>query len=440
MNFKPGFVASGARCALIGSLAGLAALLTTTGFTPAQASEETLYVFKAKSDGATPSAGLVSDAEGALYGTTTLYGSTSGGCCGTAFKLTPPASGTGKWTITVLYDFGVDGFSPSGGLIFDSQGSLYGTTDAGGSSQNGSVFQLTPPASGTGKWKQIILHSFSADGAGGSTPSGNLVFDAHGALYGTTQAGGKTNSGTVFKLTPPASGKGPWPETVLYQFKGNKDLKDGIQPTGSLIFDKQGALYGMTTNGGRGASGTVFKLTPPASGDGPWAETVLHEFAFQPRKDGGNPSAGLVFDDQGALYGTTQLGYPSSPLGLVYGGTVFKLTPPPSGSGPWTEAILHSFTDNSQPLCTLVFDTHGALYGTANAGNYPDYGGGVFKLTPPASGVTGSWIMTVLHRFSSKENGHPRAGVIIGHDGALYGTESGGGPFINGAVFRLQLP
>ncbi len=437
MNSTLGAAALRPRRLLIGSLAGLALLFGATGFAPAQATEATIYTFKgATSDGAWPVGALVADAKGALYGTTSSGGTFSN--YGTVFKLTPPPTSGGQWTETVLYQFsgGPDGATPRGSLIFDKQGALYGTTSSGGApSKAGTVFKLTPPSSGKGSWTQSVLYRFSG-AADGAVPK-DLIFDSQGALYGATLSGGTSKAGTIFKLTPPSSGKGPWTETVLHNFSNNGT--DAAFPIGGLIFDKQGALYGATSGGGTSYAGSVFKLTPPSSGKGPWTETVLHNFSFISGANGYAPSGGLIFDTQGALYGATQFGESS------LAGTVFKLTPPSSGQGPWTETLLTAFAGaSSKPVGQLLFDAKGDLYGVTSTGSGAGAAGGsVFKLTPPASGKTGTWTLTILHEFSTKagQGGNtPRAALIVGHDGAFYGTLSEGGSIASGqgAAYRLQ--
>src|SRR5208337_2239879 len=180
-----------------------------------------------------------------------------------------------------------------------------------------------PPAAGQTQSTETPLYSFTG-GADGGYPVAGLIFDTDGALYGTTQSyesyGRSTiNAGTVFKLTPPAAGKTQWTLSVLYTFPTHSS--DGASPSGRLIFDTHGALYGTTQRGGSSSSGTVFKLTPPTSGTGPWTETRLFEFA----PPFGKPNAGLIFDSHGALYGTG--------MGTGFG-EVFKLTRPTSGNGP----------------------------------------------------------------------------------------------------------
>lgn len=160
-----------------------------------------------------------------------------------------------------------DGAISWAALVLDASGNLYGTTIAGGTYGYGTVFKLTPGASGA--WTETVLHSFHPDVTGGNQPEAGLIFDTVGNLYGTTSFGGSHGEGTVFKLAPGINGT--WTETVLHAFDG----QDGGRPSGSLIFDASGNLYG-TTSGTPPSRGNVFKLAP--SVDGVWTETVLHTF------------------------------------------------------------------------------------------------------------------------------------------------------------------
>ena len=157
---------------------------------------------------------------------------------------------------TTLYAFqgGADGAYPEGGLISDTKGALYGTVTNG-------VFQLNPPATGQTAWTKTVLASVVS-------PQGSLVFDQRGSLYGVTSGG----NGAIFQLTPQADGQTPWTGTALWNFGGGVD---GADPQGPLIFDTWGALYGVTAQGGAANAGTVFKLTPPESGQTAWRKTVL---------------------------------------------------------------------------------------------------------------------------------------------------------------------
>jgi uncharacterized repeat protein (TIGR03803 family) len=210
-----------------------------------------LHTFTGGSDGSFPEAGLIFDSAGNLYGTTEIGGTYN---AGTAFKLSP-ASG-GGYTEMVLHSFtyGSDGAVPTAGLIFDSAGNLYGTTSYGGNptSNSGAVFELSP-ASGGG-YTETVLHNFTG-GSDGGNPYASLVLDSAGNLYGTAEGGGTSNNGTVFKMSP-ASGGG-YTETVLYSFTGGSD---GQSPEGGLIFDSAGNLYGTTNTGGTSRIGTAFEI------------------------------------------------------------------------------------------------------------------------------------------------------------------------------------
>ena len=197
---------------------------------------------------------------------------------------------------------------------------------------------------------------------------------------------------------------GSWTESVLHSFHGS----DGAFPQAGLIFDAEGNLYGTTYRGGGADNvGAVFKLTPNTHGS--WTESVLHAFSGS---DGAYPSAGLIFDAAGNLYSTTIDG------GADDAGTVFKLTP--NADGSWRESVLHSFnfSDGAAVDAGLIFDGAGNLYGTAEGGGTGD-AGTVFKLT---SNAEGSWRESVLHRFQGKPAQTPNGGLVLGSTGTLYGT------------------
>ena len=299
------------------------------------------------SDGDGPfRASLFADRQGALYGTT-IGGGTGQLDGGTVFMLTPPSQGQTEWTETVLYSFCSlpncsDGKGPLGStLIADKRGALYGTTSAGGAAGLGTVFKLTPPRKGRTDWVETVLYNFCSlpNCSDGSTPAAGVItdnpsvsddegpfnvhlfIDKHGALYSTTfYGGGASDSGTVFKLTPPPKGQTDWIETVLYSFAGKPS--DGQNPSSGLIVDKHGVLYGTTNSGGAGApgGGIVFTLAPPAQYQTDWTETVLYDFCSLANcGDGTGPEAGLIADKHGVLYSTTSGG------GTAGHGTVFKL-------------------------------------------------------------------------------------------------------------------
>lgn len=372
--------------------------------------------------GSAPVSSLTFDTTGNLYGTTSDGGAYT---YGTVFELTPATAG--GWTERVLHSFDYngeeyDGQNPGAGLVFDGSGNLYGTTfDGGLDSVGGTVFQLTPNPSGG--WTEGLLHNFG-NGTDGTNPSSNLIFDAAGNFYGTTATGGRNNCGqncgTVFELILQANGK--WAEKVLHNFNG----ADGYELQAGLIFDAAGNLYGITTFGGAYGAGTAFELTPKPSGG--WGEKILHSFNYSPT-DGSSPIGGVIFDTAGNLYGTTYGG------GAHGGGTVFELTPQPSGV--WTKTLLHSFdgTDGGNPSASLIFDAAGNLYGTTLYGganlctfNQETLGCGVvFELSRKVGG--GGWKEKVLHNFidDGTDGFDPFSSLIFDVSGNLYGTTIGGG-------------
>jgi uncharacterized repeat protein (TIGR03803 family) len=374
-----------------------------------------LYKFHGKPDGAFPSA-VIQDAMGNFYGTTSVGGVSN---LGTVFKL----SKTGE---SVLYSFCLggppctDGINPTGGLIQDASGNLYGTAAGGGtgcgSNGCGVVFNLDTNG------KETVLYNF-AGGTDGSGPTGGLIQDANGNFYGTTFVGGGSGChngqgcGTVFKLDP--NGK----ETVLHSFGGNPD---GQYPITGVIQDANGNLYGTTFYGGVYNKGTVFRLT--ATG----VEAVLR--SFKARTDGKGPDR-LIQDAKGNLYGTASEGG-SAKCGGAGCGVVFRL------DLTGKESVLNRFLntkDGNGPRGGVLRDSKGNLYGTAVGGGTGCGSNGcgvVFKLDVNRK-------ETVLHRFTGGAGAHPETGVIRDAQGNLYGTTLNGGDLSCGqgqgcgVVFKL---
>jgi uncharacterized repeat protein (TIGR03803 family) len=336
-------------------------------FDPETGTETVLYSFCRKThcaDGQSPIAALI-DVHGKLYGTT-QQGGVAGGCygygCGTVFSLDP---GTGREK--VLYSFCgqancTDGALPWGSLI-DVNGTLYGTTSAGGTNGKGTVFCVDPK---TGA--ETVVHSFAGSNDG-ANPYASLI-DVNGTLYGTTSAGGVSGSGTVFSVDPNIAA-----EAVLYSFCSQKNCADGLDPSASLI-DVNGSLYGTTLEGGTGGCnvgcGTVFSIDPSTG-----AETVA--YSFLGGSDGETPEAPLI-EVQGVLYGTTDYG------ASFNSGTVFSFD---LGSG--AETVLYSFCSRSRKCRDGAFargsllKVQGRLYGTTYFGGADGYGE-VFRLRIPCGG------------------------------------------------------
>jgi uncharacterized repeat protein (TIGR03803 family) len=281
--------------------------------------EAVLYSFGSQAaDGVNPYDSLIMDDEGNLYGTTNRGGADD---AGTAFELSPRKSGT--WTETVLYSFADapnDGSLPYAALIMGANGNLYGTTTEGGACSFGTVFELSPQKSGT--WAETVLYSFGSQSDDGVNPYGALIMDTTGNLYGTASGGGAHAYGEVFELSPPSGGGSVWAETALYGF--GRYPTDGAYPFAGLIMDKDGDLYGTTTGGGNYSFGTVFQLSPPAEGS-EWMEKELYSFGRE-TSTGEEPWDSLIMDKDGNLYGTTTEG--GATTHCDYGcGTVFKLSP-----------------------------------------------------------------------------------------------------------------
>ncbi|HEX3396203.1 MAG TPA: choice-of-anchor tandem repeat GloVer-containing protein [Steroidobacteraceae bacterium] len=391
------------------------------------ATEVVLYNFTGadSANGLNPVAGLLLDGAGNLYG-----------AANNVFELTP--AGGGGYTESVVAS------NLSGAVIMDSAGSLYGTSLSGGSGGFGVVFKLSP--SPGGGYTESDLYSFSGSTLDGGEPAGDLLMDSAGNLYGTTSIGGSYQAGTVFKLSPSSGGN--YAYSILYSFTGT--TVDGGQPNGGLVMDDAGNLYGTTMTsslppGGNvndSGFGTVFKLTP--TGGSSYQEKTLHIFHGL---DGVAPTAGLIMDSSGNLYGTTHLSS-SSPTSNG-AGLVFKLTP--DANGVYTESILYSFTGGSEgggPLAALVMDSAGNLYGTASYGgggsaNCNNGCGTIFKLT---AGTSGNYTESTLYSFAGASGGGgPAARLIMDAAGNLYGTTfSGNGINVTGGadagnVFEILL-
>ncbi len=344
---------------------------------------------------------------------------------------------------TTLYNFKgtTDGANPPGTLIADSKGVLYGTASSGGAKicagGCGAVFKLTPTKTA---WVEKTLLLFKG-GADGGVPQAGLIADSAGNLYGTTYQGGTANKGVVFELSPPATGQTLWTETVLYSFATT--TTDGANPYAGLTAGPKATLYGTTYNGGLYSNGIAFRLTPPATGKTAWTLTNLHD--FKAGRDGAHPFAGVTLDAAGVVYGTTFHGGAACPTISILGcGVVYSLTPPTIAKSPWTAKILHAFkagaTDASLPYAGLIADSTGSLYGTSFNGGTANLGT-IYKLAAPAPGKT-AWPESILYAFTGTKTDAalPQAGLIANTAGALYGTSTQGGTTNTGTIFKLTPP
>jgi uncharacterized repeat protein (TIGR03803 family) len=376
--------------------------------------ESILYTFPTPPvNGMWPWAGLAMDSSNNLYGVTYAGGlgsqSVCSGGCGVIFKLDPHAN------LSVLHVFrGFDGENPQSSPTLDASGNLYGVASTGtGPAQNGTVFKVT--AAGTFS----VIHRFQ--GPDGAFPNGPLLIDRSGNLYGVTNRDGLYGYGNVFKMTPSGA------ETVLYNFTGGDD---GGAPTGNLLLDGVGNLYGTAAVGGTGFGsggfGVVFKLTPSGT------ESVLYTFCASTGCTDGKYPGSLVRAASGDFYGTTTEG------GTTGQGTVFGI------DSAGDEIMLYSFCsagttsncpDGSIPVGPLLA-LGGNLYGTTESGglgtNYFNDPGVIFEMSPAG-------VQTLLYSFPSSYamGGNPESGVIADSAGNLYGTFYTGGSTGGGGIFKM---
>jgi uncharacterized repeat protein (TIGR03803 family) len=357
---------------------------------------KTLYNFGVSSkDGVGPYSSLVMDKTGNLYGTTYSGGGSTAcsGGCGTVFKV------TAKGKETILHAFvSTDGANPMTGLAIDSANNLYGLTYAGGVAQAGTAFKITA----AGKFS--VLHQFGRTLTDGLAPTGPLILDTAGNLYGMTYGGGTVNAGTVFKLSP----KGV--ETILHNFSYTQP--EGANPIGNLIRDSSGNLYGTTTTGGVNDQGIFFSLSATT------VETILYSFCSQTDcADGGQPSY-IVRDSTGNFFGET--------LGA---GIVYQLTP------QGVETPLFSFCLPGGIECA----DGGSGYGPLTLSNEMLYGTGNENGTNQvAYSMTTAGSEQDIYDFETFSNGtQPFGGMILGPGGNLFGTTYTGGTHGSGTVFEL---
>jgi uncharacterized repeat protein (TIGR03803 family) len=343
-------------------------------------------------NGAAPYAGVIADASGNLYGTTGYGGANN---LGTAFKLTAGAN-----TLTTLATFnGTNGRLPYGGLTADASGNLYGTTAGGGANDLGTVYMIA-----TGTNALTTLATFNS--TNGASPQAAVIVDVSGNLYGTTQGGGSSNMGTVFKL-----GAGSNTPTTLATFTG---IANGRFVPAGLIADGSGNLYGTTSQGGASDRGTAFKLET--------ATNTLTTIATFNSINGAYPQASLCFDASGNLVGTS--------LGGANGaGTVFRIA---AGSNTLTTlAALTGNTHGRNPYAGLIVDASGNFYGTTTQGGANNVGT-VFKLN------AGTNTLTTLVTFTGTNGAEPYAGLIADAAGNLYGTTRIGGAGNAGTIFKIE--
>ena len=374
-------------------------LFLTLTAQPAQAQSFTvIHSFTNGADGADPLAGLAMDAAGNLYGTTVAAGE-FGLCaappgCGTIFKLTLHDS---NWVTAPIYKFHgrSDGGHPESAVLIAADGSLYGTTYP----EYATLYRLTPAPNPPvlSPWNITTLYFLGGVGA-----LGELVFDAHGNVYGTIASGGAYSLGAIYQWTGSSF-------NLLYS---PQHSSDPWAPEEGITFDQSGNLYGTFSDGGPYQSGAIYELSPSQQG---WQEQILYNFP----EGGYAPVSGLIIDSQGNLYGRKA-------------GRIFELT---HYIGYWD--ITWIYDTGSGGIDRLVMDSAGSLYGTAAANGA--YGmGSVFKLTPSHGG----WTYTSLHDFcpsspSCTDGAQPLSNVVFDANGNLYGTASAGGAYGYGVVWEI---
>jgi len=429
-----------------------------------------LHTFTGGIDGATPYGGLTWDGEANFYGTAAQGGYTGTRCyntylsyangCGTVFRLHRSGS---NWTFSILYEFRggtVDGNFPTASVTIAPDGSLYGTAFAGDYNGTracagngpqtygcGIVFNLRPPTTACKTalcfWTETISYAFlGTNQGGGAGPGlGQLVFDQAGNLYGTDW-NSLGNGGVVFQLVP--SG-GSWMLGKTYVASLGHGSDNPVLILNGVTFDSAGNLYGASQVGPSdgqycvfqyfGGCGTVYQLTPTASG---WNANII--YTFTDGADGKYPEAGVVVDGAGNLYGVT------SADGAGSGGVVFELAP---SDGGWTYSLIYAFPNGnphavcltgirvgcSGPWGTLLIDSAGNLYGATYGDGAYQYGN-VFKLTPS----NGSWIYTDLYDFTGGNDGaNPIGPLIFDGNGNIFGTTANGGEDGDGVVFEIAM-
>ncbi len=394
------------------ALMAFLALAVTAGTAQSGQQFSVVATFAGGVNGQDSLGGVVIGSNGNIYGTTS-YSSNQNG---TVFEVTP-----GSTTPTTLAAFSgnsgaTPGSSPQDGLIMDSAGNLYGTTQYGGAKGDGTVFEVT----NTGTFKS--LYSFGATSGDGTYPIAGLTIDAQGNLYGVTSAGGANNDGTVFKLT---TGATPTMTTIV-SFAG----ANGASPYGGLAMDSQGNLYGTTEAGGdANGDGTVFKVNTVGS---PTITTLATFSGNSGGTLGSNPFGNVILGANGNLYGTTLFG------GTNGDGTVFQVTT--TGTPTFTSLASFNGTDGSAPVGGLVMDAAGNLFGTTTQGGKGN--GTIYELN-----TSGAPAITTLINFTGNggadPGSQPNDSLYLDANGNLFGTTAAGGTNTKssknfGEVFELS--
>jgi len=400
-------------------------------------------------NGLSPRGELIADAKGNLFGTTFLGSSNDHG---TVFEIVKNSGGYAS-TPTTLVNFCslancADGEDPVAGLIADAKGNLFGTTQFGGAYGRGTVFEIAKTASGYASTPTILV-SFCAlaNCADGAAPSGGLVFDSDGNLFGTTRDGGvnaSAFSGTVFEIAKTPRGYASTP-IILVNFCSLANCADGAAPQATLIADPKGNLFGTTTEGGANGAGTVFEIIKTHHRYASIPTTLVSFCSLPNCADGRVPFGSLIADAKGNLFGTTAGG----PFLIEMGGagTVFEIVKTAGGFASTATTLVNfcslgsslaNCADGKHPMGGLIADAKGNLFSTTSGGGADD-GGTVFEVAKTAGGYAST--PTTLVNFCSLANcadgEDPLAGLIADAKGNLFGTTNVGGANNSGTVFEV---
>jgi uncharacterized repeat protein (TIGR03803 family) len=336
----------------------------------------------------TPYAPLHLGKDGALYGVSYRGGT---GNLGTIYRFKPGIA------FDVLHGFSgsADGGSPYDGVTQTSDGTMFGAAGTGGASNAGATFKYSMSGGFS------MLSSFSSNT--GIVPYGNPVAFADGYLYGVTSTGGASQAGTIYRMTTSGA------LTPVHHFNGTSH---GKTPYGRLLH-ANGLIYGTTSSGGSNSGGTLFSYHPATD-----TFRILRAFAGP---DGKNPYAGLAKGGDGRLYGVT---YGGGKFGY---GVIFAFDP---DSESFTTLFSFASTNGAHPYGTLLDGGDGRLYGTTAYGGASNRGT-VFSVAKNGTGFT------VLHSFNGSNGSYPRAGLVEGSDGKLYGTTPFGGSANSGLIYSI---
>jgi uncharacterized repeat protein (TIGR03803 family) len=397
-------------------------LFCITSVTSGAQTFTTLSIFD-YTDGASPKAALVQGVDGYFYGTT-AGGGHSFSCddgCGTIFRIDAIGALTTLYRFCPLGGRCLDGAVPSG-VVEATDGNFYGTTQTGGSTGRGTLFKLTSRGLTT-------IHVFcEGNCSDGSTPLAPLVQAADHNFYGTTEFSGINNGGTIFRVNSEGV------VTTLYSFCAKSQCRDGNAPIAGLVQGSDGFLYGTTTSGGNTTQdGTVFKISTNGK------LTTLYRFCSLANcADGSFPFGALVQGTDGNFYGTTLQGGASESncLGASGCGTVFRITPAGVLTTLYSFCARPNCADGGAPT-TLVMGTDGNFYGTAGGGGgSPTCTGGcgtIFEVT-----LAGE--LTTLYSFCAQKgcpDGENPNSFMQATNGSFYGVTGGGGANNDGTLFNL---